>query len=295
MNSRFSRLSLAKLTRKTMPRGSFTRFMALALLPLACPYWSFGLSVVVESRPGSVPYAKQRLKVTVVFDGKPAPGAKIEVGRISGEGEPLLLVADNLGKATLPELPAGEYNMRAAPAQSPNFTDGIEFCVTECTVNDLEVTDFTVDSLDGTLRPIDRRALGMSEFVIDLAPDRIPEWAGLIATAEREPTVLRFREIRGVVLDPSGAVIPGASIDVIRKGGKANEPIAGLQSDPSGRFLIPVSDGDYFVLISSPGFTSRALQITVSASGSADDLQLILMVGQATQTITVAHDQPPGR
>jgi hypothetical protein len=294
MNSCFSRLSLAKLTRKTVQRGSFTRFMAPALLLLACPSWSLGLSVVVATR-GPVPYAKQGLQVAVVFDGKPAPGAKIEVGRISGDGEPLLLVTDSLGKATLPELPAGEYHIRVAPAQSPNFTEGIDFCLAECAINDLEVTNFTVDSLNGTLHPIDRSALGMSEFVIDLARDRIPEWAQQIATAERDPTVLRAREIRGVVLDQSGAVIPGASIDVIRKGGKANESIAGLQSDPSGRFLIPVPDGDYFVLISSPGFAPRALQITVSASGSTDDLQLVLTVGQETQTITVAHDQPAGR
>jgi hypothetical protein len=268
--------------------------MAPALLLLACPCWSLGLSVVVATR-GPVPYAKQGLQVTVVFDGRPASGAKIEVGRISGDGEPLLLVTDSLGKATLPELAAGEYHIRAAPAQSPNFTEGIEFCVAECAANDFEIKDFTVDNLDGILHPVDLSALGMSELVIDLAPDRIQEWARLIVEAEHEPTVLRTREIRGVVLDQSGAVIPGASIDVIRKGGKANEPIAGLQSDPSGRFLIPVSDGDYFVVISSPGFAPRALQITVSPSRSTDDLQLVLTVGQETQTITVARDQSAGR
>jgi hypothetical protein len=254
----------------------------------------FGLSVVVATR-GPVPYAKQGLQVTVVFDGKPAPGAKIAVSRVDPAGEALVLVTDGLGKATLPHLAAGEYRMRAAPAESPSFTDEIDFCVAECPANDFEITDFTVDSLDGILHPVDLSALGMSELVIDLAPDRIPEWARLIMDAEHDPTVLPVREIRGVVLDPSGAVIPGASINVIRKGAKANEPIAGLLSDPSGRFLIPVSDGDYLVLISSPGFASRALQISVSPSGSTDDLRLVLTVGSDTQTITIAHDQPAGR
>jgi len=294
MDSCFSRLSLAKLTRKTMQRGSFARFMAPVLLLLAYPYSSPGLSVVVATR-GPVPYAKQGLQVTVVFDGKPASGAKIEVRRTYPDKETLVLVTDGLGKAVLPQLPAGEYHIRAAPATSPNFSGEIDFCVAECPDDDFEITDFTVDSLDGTLHPIDRSALGMSELVIDLAPNRNPQWTQLLASAERDPTVLLIREILGVVLDQSGAVVPGASIDVIRRGGKANEPVAGLQSDPSGRFLIPVSDGDYFVLISSPGFASRALQITVSPSGSTDDLQLVLTVGQAIQTITVAHDQPRAR
>lgn len=87
----------------------------------------------------------------------------------------------------------------------------------------------------------------------------------------------------GVLRDPSGRVLPGATVRLSAVGADA---IHETQSDPTGAFQFPeVPDGDYMLSARLPGFSSGRQRIRVSAA--MPPLDLTLQVGTLKETITV--------
>jgi Carboxypeptidase regulatory-like domain/TonB-dependent Receptor Plug Domain len=90
--------------------------------------------------------------------------------------------------------------------------------------------------------------------------------------------------IRGTVTDPTGAVIPGATIHL------ANS-VSGLDrtttTDPAGQFSIPnVSFNPYQVTVTAPGFADLSQSVDIrSAIGT--NLKLVLKVNSTASTVTV--------
>jgi hypothetical protein len=93
-------------------------------------------------------------------------------------------------------------------------------------------------------------------------------------------------QIKGVVTDPSGAVVPGAVVTVISiDNGFTRTTISG----PDGSFLIPSLDPQHYnVQIVAPTFEKLVRgPITVQVTETADIGHLELSIGEQTQTITV--------
>ncbi len=92
--------------------------------------------------------------------------------------------------------------------------------------------------------------------------------------------------VNGTVRDPSGAVVPGASIKLINKATNVSQT---TKADTAGQFVFPsVDPGDYQLEISMTGFrTTRIGQVHVEVlkSNTAD---VKLEVGQMTETVQVA-------
>jgi hypothetical protein len=107
-------------------------------------------------------------------------------------------------------------------------------------------------------------------------------------------TALFAQEFRGTLLgritDPSGAVIPGATI---KARNTATNVTLESNSNESGNFQIPfVTPGDYSVTVASGGFkTSTRNSIRVSL-GAQVTIDFTLEVGQAAESITV-DARPP--
>ncbi len=95
--------------------------------------------------------------------------------------------------------------------------------------------------------------------------------------------------LSGIVLDPSGAAIPGASVVVTDTG---TTHAFNLQSDASGRFaLTSLSPGTYDVLINHPGFKAGAYRGVQIVVGQAYTLNAKLELGEAGQTVEVQAGQ----
>src|ERR1700729_2798943 len=97
--------------------------------------------------------------------------------------------------------------------------------------------------------------------------------------------------INGSVIDPAGAVIPGATL-------QAKDLATGLTiqttSGPDGEFLIPrVPTGEYQLTVASRWFKPLILNHIAVELGSSTELHLKLQLAFATTEITVtAPDQP---
>jgi hypothetical protein len=78
--------------------------------------------------------------------------------------------------------------------------------------------------------------------------------------------------ISGTVLDPGGAVLPGARVEVFDRGSLAGAAIA----DESGRFEIRLTPGTYQVAASLPGFSTQQYREVSVASGRTRQLDFTL-------------------
>ncbi len=92
-------------------------------------------------------------------------------------------------------------------------------------------------------------------------------------------------QISGTVFDPSGALIPGASIKVTSVGtGVTREAAAGV----NGTFVVPsLPAGMYIVQVEMPGFRTYVVQNVEVTVGADYSLRVVMETGSVDSTITV--------
>jgi hypothetical protein len=91
-------------------------------------------------------------------------------------------------------------------------------------------------------------------------------------------------DIAGVVTDPSGAAIPGATVTVTSK---AKGSTKTAMTDARGAYRVPLlSPGDYAVVIAANGFEGQHTTVTVAA-GQVASGDSKLTVGKSSQTVDV--------
>ena len=92
--------------------------------------------------------------------------------------------------------------------------------------------------------------------------------------------------LKGQVLDPSGSVVPGATVMLQPAGGA----VKSVTSDSVGRFsIVGLTEGPYNILVRKKGFADYQMQaFPVSGDGSID---VQLSVASSTQEVTVNDDR----
>ncbi|MGH9477679.1 MAG: carboxypeptidase-like regulatory domain-containing protein [Terriglobales bacterium] len=109
--------------------------------------------------------------------------------------------------------------------------------------------------------------------------------ASLGLRAQSNPT----GSLSGVVTDPSGAAIPGASLVITDN---ATHHAYNLQSDVTGRYALSnLSPDVYTVVVSHQGFQSGRYNAVTIQVGQVYTLNPKLKVGEATQTVEVQAGQ----
>ena len=243
--------------------NSVVVILMLAAAPLTLP----ALNVTVQVIGPAIPL-KPHARIAVTVDGQALRDVKIAVWQGYNSGTSADLITDEQGEVILPDLPPGKYFIGSWPAWSPDFGGALDVCIAPCPDDGLETIDLTQDSLRGPMRPIDRDAFALSEIRMEIGPRRDPSWVASLKAAEQQISPSTVQAFRGVVHDPSGAIIPGATIDIMVKGTQGKTHAALILSDNSGKFSADLPNGDYVAMISSPGFQIQTLSFTIAATGS---------------------------
>lgn len=91
--------------------------------------------------------------------------------------------------------------------------------------------------------------------------------------------------VQGTVVDPTGAVVPGATVALTNK--TTNVAVT-TTTDATGRYLFPaVNPGDYSLKVTSTGFQSFMVSnLTVSVTKTYT-IPVKLKIGTTAQTVTV--------
>src|SRR5947209_1467207 len=96
--------------------------------------------------------------------------------------------------------------------------------------------------------------------------------------------------ITGKILDPAGAVIPGASIKVINVATNAESL---TKSDEHGSYAsLYLTPSTYMVTVEAPGFKKLVRQGIEVRVGDSLELDLTLEVGAAQETVNVTAEAP---
>jgi hypothetical protein len=94
--------------------------------------------------------------------------------------------------------------------------------------------------------------------------------------------------VLGTVTDPTGAVVPGASITITNTGTNAKRV---LQTNAAGSYIAPeLPIGSYSVKAEAAGFKSYERTGLKLDSNDTVRLDAVLAVGQVTENVTVAAD-----
>jgi len=96
--------------------------------------------------------------------------------------------------------------------------------------------------------------------------------------------------ISGVVTDPQGAVVPGATVTITDV---ATNLTRQQKTSPAGVFSFAfISPGNYKVEVEAPGFKKKVLSQVHALVGAAIDASLALDIGPMTETVTVEAAGP---
>ncbi len=101
---------------------------------------------------------------------------------------------------------------------------------------------------------------------------------------------LHGAELRGTVQDASGAVIPGATVEVVND---STRETASTSTDEFGRYLFNnLRPAPHRVRVESAGFTAVERSNVILRVGQQADVDIVLQVGDVTTTVEVTG-QPP--
>jgi len=92
-------------------------------------------------------------------------------------------------------------------------------------------------------------------------------------------------QLSGTIVDASGAVIAGATVQVRSANGTVQKT---AQSDANGSFIISgLPAGNYQLVVSNPGFATKETPVTVGTTEAPAPLRISLTVRAVSSTITV--------
>jgi hypothetical protein len=201
----------------------------------------------------------QHVRILTLYDGKPLQGVKLEVFS-KDERRRLSLATNEQGIAKLSLSPPGRYRIAADAA------NGL--------------------GADLILAVSKGKGKKESSFTLNLAvrPPPPPSFEDKIVAAEKAGPV-RLRQFEGVVMDPSGGVVPQTRIGVFKKGSRGKLQIAKAESDASGHFFAHLSDGSYTALFSAQGLSTYIAVFEIAKDDDSADtagLRIVLQIGPFT-------------
>jgi hypothetical protein len=196
------------------------------------------------------------LRIVVRMDGTPLSGTKLEVYEDAMLAFSVLTDAN--GIATPPKLAIGSYSITATPYEA---FPGLLIHGDATAVLWLSVVDKKGESL----------------LHMDLASP-VQEAQQTLEKAEKLPITAHINAFRGTILDPTGAVVARASIQVVKKGPEDNVVVLRTKADAKGQFSAHLAEGLYIAFAFSPGFRTAIVPFEVTKVVSGD-LRIILDVG----------------
>ncbi len=114
----------------------------------------------------------------------------------------------------------------------------------------------------------------------------------LLTVATRQPLSAQSQPVTGTAVDPSGAAVPNANVTItdINK----NQVVKTTSTDANGRFSeLDIEPGRYSVTIERPGFKKTAVSFDVDIDRQVALGNIVLSVGDVTQTVAVTEVAPP--
>ncbi len=225
------------------------KLLTAFLVILTC--CDFAASECVEVTQREAKPSSRNARITVELDGKPQGNVKLIVSLPEGQS-PRSFVTDSRGEAMLKDLPVGTDFVTAV---GENYLRA-ELCLAVSAQSNSKMSSFTL-------------------ALLDVLPA-----LGNVQAAEQSAVPERLRQLDGLVLDPSGAAIPHAEIQVYKRGSYPKKPLAKGWTDQEGRFTVLLNPSSYTIIVRMQGFGTSIRVVEISPDGREGQLHEILQVGK---------------
>jgi hypothetical protein len=172
--------------------------------------------------------SSRHVRIVVILNGKPVKGVKVDFCKTPGGQICFSVMTGDDGIAAPRVLPLGNYAVVAMIEDSVNA---------------------------GLYLHVSRKGK-VTSFPMDLTESSQASQA-VMAAAEKLPIREHVRDFQGLLQDPSGALISGVSVKVVRKGSEDKTDTLVLKSDVNGRFSAQLGDGMYIAFSPSQDFAPK--------------------------------------
>ncbi|HKM84903.1 MAG TPA: carboxypeptidase regulatory-like domain-containing protein [Terriglobales bacterium] len=275
------KVELEQLLKKLMPkRTAISRFARCSAVVFLLLQVAKGLPVCGFKDP--IPLLHPRIQLRFNLEGKPLPGANVELyfGKPSATNDlPYETgVTGSDGITVTSELSVATFYIRVLS-------------------RDLQIAVFTLDA------PLERE-LHANEGNVELLATPLAPVADSESCCDFCSAVVEkilqadLRALRGVVMDPTGAVVSKAKIDVYQNE-EGKQAIAHLATDNAGRFTSELAPGKYLVIFKACGFDAQKVVVTVVPNGWRG-IQVSLAIGNCKKpwpgnesNIATLHEDSP--
>jgi hypothetical protein len=201
--------------------------------------------------------SSRHVRVAVSLNGHPAAGASVDFCT-AGDKPCVSVLAGKNGISISPRLPDGNYTVTAS-------------------IEDVSGGDLYLHvSHKGKV----------SAFSIDLT-ESFRAQRNYRAAADKLLIRATLQVFQRLLQDPSGATIPEADVNIVRRGSKNHAIVQRVKTDHSGHFSASLGVGMYVAFFSCQGFRTEIVPVEIAPQGSKE-LLVKLQLGQATQSIRVA-------
>lgn len=208
-----------------------------------------------------LPLLHPRIQLRFTLEGKPLLGANVEL---------------YFGKPS----PMNDLPYETGVTGSGGITVTSELSVATRYIRalsrDHQIAEFTLDApLERELHAIEGN---VELLATPLEPVEDSESCCALCSAVGDKTLqAELRALRGVVMDPTGAVISKAKIEVYQNE-EGKQTVAHLTTDDAGRFASELAPGKYLVIFKACGFDLQKVVVTVGPSGWCG-MQVSLVIG----------------
>jgi hypothetical protein len=232
------------------------RTLLIAVLCLLCAHMAFAECVEVTPSNfsfGLTPLPSSRnAQITVNLDGKPLPNAKLIV--YTAEGRFLWsALADAHGVAELRDLKSGRYVVVANANEA-----GREILLDVSAKSEKSASLFSLDLVN--------------TFALPYFGGR---WLEKLEAGPSE----HFPKFTGAVLDPSGAAVAGAEIEIYPASSWDRAGLVHLIADQDGHFFARLPDGTYRAIIHMAGFRPHPVVFRIQHDEDTKEFKAVLEVG----------------
>jgi hypothetical protein len=214
-----------------------------------------GNSCTIVRTRSPFPDLRAPIRLEIAENGRALDGATVEL--FLGQPSPLndlpyeTLATSSDGSVVTSDLSVATYYIRVHPKGHPSATFSVSVPL-QSRKQDV------VDNLQFMAEPLKPSEQAWEQN--ESCPD------ATCSSRAAEGLQAELRDVRGVVMDPSDAVIPMVEVDVYR-GRNGEQLVAHLRTDYSGRFSTDLAPGAYVVTFRARGFAYQMVTVAVGPGG----------------------------
>lgn len=195
--------------------------------------------------------SSRRLQIITAIDSQAAPGVSVQISQVNF-GQKFSLISDASGVVHPPVLAPGLYRIVAASSDAV-FRGELQLEVSQASKKQVSVFFLSLLRTPSQV-PVSQRVTKEE----------------LLTAIRKISDRIRISKFSGLLVDSSGAAIPGADVVILRVTATASAEWIDMKSGDNGQFAVSLPDGMYVAFFQMPGFRTEIIAFEITDKAPVD-------------------------